>query len=241
MQNKTDLGVQAIALEIIRDPIFVTSPLLQTPQMAPVYPQLQAELVRLYQQILKNHPEQDPLSAYLQQCLGGMYWWWGDYPAATTAWQREGATLGEAVLAIANNNPIPTDTPILQAWLAPQQRRQWITKALLQAKQAPPNPEEVQAIQAGMERSASFDQWVKQNAPLRQYFRERAGFGVLSRHIDGPLPHDFLPLVENTAVTQFLAELLPSPEYSPALDIALQPIRESLWQALGDANRSARS
>ena len=86
-----------------------------------------------------------------------------------------------------------------------------------------------------MERSESFDQWVKQNAPVRQYPRQRAGFGVLSRHIDGPAPSDFFPVVENVAVTQFLAELFPSLDYSPALDRVLQPLREVLWRSILDS------
>ncbi|MGB7412747.1 MAG: O-antigen ligase domain-containing protein, partial [Thermosynechococcaceae cyanobacterium] len=232
LQNKKELGVKAIALEIVRDPLFLTSPLLQTPQMAPIYPQVQAEVVRLYQQLLENRSEQDPLTPYLHQILGGVYWWQGNLDAATAQWQQEGQPLGEAILAIAKNKAISTDVPILKAWLEPQQRTQWIEKALLQANQSPPNPQEVQAIQTGMDRSQSFDQWVKQNAPVRQSPRVRAGFGVLSRHIDGPAPADFFPVVENAVVAEFLPGLFPSPFYSPALDTALQPFRERLWRSI---------
>jgi uncharacterized protein involved in response to NO len=83
-----------------------------------------------------------------------------------------------------------------------------------------------------MNQSKSFEQWVKQNAPIRQSPRERAGFGVLSRHIDGPAPQDFFPAIENIAMSQFLAELLPSPDYSPALDNALEPLRNQLWRSI---------
>jgi hypothetical protein len=229
-QGKTGLGVQAIALEIVRDPLFLTSPLLQAPPVATVYPQIQTEVEQLYQTLLNNRSAQDPLTAYLHQALGGVYWWQGDFSQAAVQWR--GTPLGEAVLAIAHNQTIPTNIPILRAWLEPQQRPQWISQALLQANQAPPNPQDIQALQAGMDRSQSFDQWVKQNAPLRQYPRVRAGFGVLSRHIDGPAPSDFFPVVENAVVTQFLADLFPSPDYSPVLDTALQPFRERLWRSL---------
>ena len=236
LQNKADLGVQAIALEIVRDPIFLTSPLLQTPSIASVYPQVQKEVVRLYQQLLDNHPVQDPLTPYLHQCLGSVYWWQGNLTAAAAQWKGNDTPLERSVLAISKDEAISTDFPILKAWLEPQQRPQWIAEALLRANQAPPTPQEVQAIQAGMERSESFDQWVKQNAPVRQYPRQRAGFGVLSRHIDGPAPSDFFPVVENAAVTQFLADLFPSPAYSPALDRVLQPLRESLRDSILASN-----
>ncbi|PZD72361.1 hypothetical protein C1752_03601 [Acaryochloris thomasi RCC1774] len=232
LQGKADLGVQAIALEILRDPLFLTSPLLQSPPTATFYPQVQEEVVQLYQQLLKTHSAQDSLTAYLHQCLGGVYWWQGNLSAAAAQWEKSAPPLGKAVLSISRGEAISTNIPILKAWLEPQQRIQWLERALLQANQALPKPQDVQALQAGMERSDSFEQWVKKNAPLQQYPRVRAGFGVLSRHIDGPAPSDFFPVVENAAVSQFLAELFPSLAYSPALDIALQPFCESLWRSI---------
>ncbi|WP_404784170.1 O-antigen ligase family protein [Altericista sp. CCNU0014] len=231
-QGKTDLGVQAIALEIVRDPLFLTSPLLRTSQLNSTYPKIQNAVVSLYQQMLKAHPQQDSFTAYLHQCLGGVYWWQGKLIEADAEWRKNGSSLSQTVLAISKNNKPPTEVPILKAWLDPQNRTQWVAKALLQTRQALPDPKEVQVIQTGMDRSKSFDMWVKQNAPLRQSPRERAGFGVLSRHIDGPAPTDFFPIVENVAMTQFLAELLPSPSYSPDLDNALQPFRGKLWQSI---------
>jgi hypothetical protein len=236
-QGKTDLGIQAIALEIVRDPLWLTSPLWRSAQYAPVYPQVQKAVVQTYQTLLKNRPPQDSLTAYLHQCLGGVYWWQGKLAEAEAEWQKNGSGLSQTVLAISKNHKPPTEVPILKAWLDPQNRTQWIAKALLQTHQALPNPKEVQAIQIGMDRSKSFDMWVKQNAPLRQSPRERAGFGVLSRHIDGPAPTDFFPMVENVVITQFLAELLPSPDYSPDLDNALQPLRNRLWQSIAPDQR----
>lgn len=231
-QNKEDLGVQAIALEIVRDPLFLTSPLLRTSQLNSTYPKIQNAVASLYQQMLKAHPQQDSFTAYLHQCLGGVYWWQGKLTEAEAEWRKNGSSLSQTVLALSKNNRPPTEVPILKAWLEPQHRNQWIAKALLQTRQALPDPKEIQAIQTGMARSKSFEAWVKQNAPIRQSPRERAGFGVLSRHIDGPAPTDFFPIVENVAMTQFLAELLPSPSYSSALDNALQPFRDRLWQSI---------
>lgn len=232
-QGKVDLGIQAIALEIVRDPLWLTSPLWRSAQYATVYPRVEAAVIETYQKLLSVQPLQSRTwEIYLHQCLGGVYWWQGKLTEAEAEWRKVGESLGQAVVAIAKNNTPSTEIPILRAWLEPQNRGQWITKALLQANKAVPDPKNVQAIQAGMEQSKSLDQWIKQNSPTRQYPRERAGFGVLSRHIDGPAPTDFFPVVENVAMTQFFADLLPSPSYSTELDNALQPLRERLWKSI---------
>jgi hypothetical protein len=83
-----------------------------------------------------------------------------------------------------------------------------------------------------MASAQSFDQWIKQLAPISQYRRERAGFGVLSRHIDGPSPVDFAPIVDNFAVVSFFSELFPTIQFDRDLDQVLQPLREELWQAI---------
>jgi uncharacterized protein involved in response to NO len=244
-QGNVDLGIQAIALEIVRDPLWLTSPLWRSAQYAPIYPRVEAAAIDIYQKLLSVRPLQSRTwEVYLHQCLGGVYWWQGKLTEAEAEWRKGGTALGQMVLAIAKlrtqsppqesakNNSTATEISILRAWLEPQNRAQWITKALLQANKAIPDPKDVQAIQTGMEQSKSLEQWIKQNAPARQYPRERAGFGVLSRHIDGPAPTDFFPVVENVAMTQFFAELLPSPSYSPDLDNALQPLREQLWKSI---------
>ena len=79
-----------------------------------------------------------------------------------------------------------------------------------------------------MDASATFEQWLKQKAPTQQYRRSRAGFGVISRHNDGPFPVDFLSVVENGAITNLFAGLLPSSIYEPQLDLAIQPMRDLL-------------
>lgn len=235
-QNKVDWGVQALALEIVRDPIWLTSPLWRSTQYQGIYPQVLREVEQIYLQLLQNRSEQDPLTPYLRQCLGGLYWWQGKHAEADGQWRKHGTPLGGDVLAIARsnnrNNPVTPGAPILQAWLEPQQRSQWLEKAVLEASQALPDSKLVEALTASMNQAKSLDQWIQQLAPSRQYPRERAGFGVLSRHIDGPAPTDFFPVVENIAMTQFFAALLPSPSYSPDLDNGLQPFRKRLWKSI---------
>jgi uncharacterized protein involved in response to NO len=241
-QGKTDLGIEAIALEIIRDPLWLTSPLWRSAQYAPLYPQVQAAVVQTYQKLLQNRPQQDSLTSYLHQCLGGVYWWQGNLTEAQREWSISGSYISQQVLNLAQGKSAlvskPREIPsiasesILKAWLEPQSRQKWIETALLHATQAQPDPKQVQAILIGMNQSKSFEQWVKQNSPVGQSSRERAGFGVLSRHIDGPAPQDFFPVIENIAMSQFLAELLPSPDYSPVLDSALAPLRHELWRSI---------
>jgi uncharacterized protein involved in response to NO len=244
-QKQTDLGIQAIALEIVRDPIWITSPIWRSDTFfgaASIAPQVQATAIKIYQQLLKSSAQDKSLTAYLHQCLGGVYWWQGNLTEAQREWSISGSYISQQVLNLAQGKSAlvskPKEIPslasesILRAWLEPQSRQKWIESALLQATQAQPDPKQVQAILLGMNQSKSFDQWVKQNAPIRQFPRERAGFGVLSRHIDGPAPQDFFPVVENIAMSQFLAELLPSPDYSPALDNALEPLRNQLWRSI---------
>jgi len=55
---------------------------------------------------------------------------------------------------------------------------------------------------------------------------------VLSRHIDGPQPVDFFPIVENLAVKTWLTEVFPATDYDPPLDELLQPLREKFLASL---------
>jgi hypothetical protein len=231
----------------LRDPLELTSPVWRSAQLAPIYPKVEAAAIKAYQKLLTVRPLQSRTwEIYLHQCLGGVYWWKGDESNATKEWNANGSALSKTVLGMAQKkpttnqqaliaNPVTAGEFMVKAWLDPQKRSALVEQALLRANQAQPDAKQIQSILAGMAQSKSFDDWVKAHAPINQFRRERAGFGVLSRHIDGPAPRDFFPVVENTAMTQFLAELLPSPNYSPELDKALQPLRDQLWQSIASA------
>jgi uncharacterized protein involved in response to NO len=121
-----------------------------------------------------------------------------------------------------------------QAFRFPQVRSEALRQAWLKGLKAPLAPELEQELVAGIRKSSSLEQWLKQNGPLRQYRRSRTGFGVLSRHIDGPAPDDFAVVTENILLTGFLSELFPSPRYQPELDQALQGWRDALIKAVQD-------
>lgn len=236
-QNKPDLAIEAFALEILRDPIWLTSPVWRSAQLNPIYPKIQQHAIALYTQMLQKYGPKSPMQGYLNQGLGGIYWWQGDFKQAQQVWSQWGSPLSKVLLEVSSGKPFPaqaiaqpkTATDFLfKAWQAPQQRSQWAAKALLYANAAVPAPQQIEQLAASMGKAKTFDAWLKQAAPPREWRRERAGFGVLSRHIDGTIPKDFYPIIENSVATQFLAEVFPSPFYLPDLDKALQPFQVNL-------------
>jgi hypothetical protein len=123
---------------------------------------------------------------------------------------------------------VPPIQLLSHAFRFPQVRSEALRQAWLKGLRTALAPELEKELVAGITKSSSFEQWLKQNAPLRQYRRSRTGFGVLSRHIDGPAPDDFAVVTENLLVTGFLSEVFPSPRYQPELDKALQGWRDAL-------------
>jgi hypothetical protein len=120
----------------------------------------------------------------------------------------------------------------IAAWLKPTQRQLLLQQAWLQVEQSIPPRDLVQSLSTGMSKSVTFDQWLRQNTAVRQYRRTRTGFGVLSRHVDGPAPTDFLTVIENAVITHLFPDLLPSLPYIPVWDLALQKLRHVLLKAL---------
>ncbi|MBW4664747.1 MAG: O-antigen ligase family protein [Chroococcus sp. CMT-3BRIN-NPC107] len=227
-QGKTDLGIEAITLEALRDPIIITSPIWQSPQLKPIYDRTISALVARYT-ILLQKPS--ALTNYLRYCRGGLHWWKGDYQSSRADWEATKAVLGLQVLNLAQGKPIllaQAANKAIAAWLDPAHRQILLQSALITASSAIPSPQLVQDLAASMNSSTTFEQWLKQNAPTQQYRRSRAGFGVVSRHNDGSSPVDFLPVVENGAMTNLFTQLLPATIYEPELDLALQPWRDLL-------------
>jgi tetratricopeptide (TPR) repeat protein len=236
-QGKTDLAIESFALEILRDPMWLTSPVWRSGQLSPLYPKIQQRAIALYRKMLQGVDSKSSIKGYLHQGLGSIYWWQGDLKQAQPVWEKWGSPLSKVLLNVSSGKSFPpqaiaqpkTATDFLfKAWQDPQQRSQWAAKALLYANSAVPDPQQVEQLVASMGQAKTFDAWVKLAAPVREWRRERAGFGVLSRHIDGTIPKDFYPIVENSITTQFFAEVFPSPFYLPELDKALQPFQQNL-------------
>ncbi|NJL45437.1 MAG: hypothetical protein HC922_06290 [Leptolyngbyaceae cyanobacterium SM2_3_12] len=106
---------------------------------------------------------------------------------------------------------------------------------LPQLNEALPPANVMANLVTSMDQASSFTDWLQRTAPRWQPRSGRLGFGVLSRHIDGPNPSDFYPRVENVPVVKFFEEMYPSPVYFPALDTALQPVQNRLLGGKGYA------
>ena len=127
-----------------------------------------------------------------------------------------------------------SDSPIqslLAAWFNPEKRQENLQKAWLQTNQSEIPAQLLQQLTASMENAPNFAQWLY-NAPAIPYRRERLGFGVVNRHIDGKIPSDFYLVVENSAIATWFKSLYLSPVYAPSVDTALQPQRDMFLESL---------
>jgi len=243
-QRETELAIDAITLEALRDPILLTSPIWKLPGLQSLYEPVARRVESTLTALLEASPS-PALAAQLHQIRGGLRWWQGNMAGARTDLTTFGTTLSRVVLDLAEKQAIApsfladegrtgatsrSGMLAIAAWLDPAKRQTLLQQAWIIATHTDPPPKIMAELTATMARSSTFDQWLKQNAPSQTYRRERAGFGVLSRHIDGSIPVDFLTVVDNVAIAQFCKDLIPSFDYAPELDTALQPRRDALVQ-----------
>ncbi|MBW4520924.1 MAG: O-antigen ligase family protein [Scytolyngbya sp. HA4215-MV1] len=238
--GKPDLATEAFVLEALRDPMLMTSPVWRSPRLNSLYSNLLTQLDTRYTTLLQP-PSAEALQSSLHRCRGALRWWMGNLAAAHTDLETAGTPTARRVLELAMRQSVKIDpeqtdaTPgdlAITAWLDPAQRTHLLQKAWILRMGIAPPPELLQEMVTGMTRSTSFDQWLKQNPPIRSYRRDRVGFGVLSRHIDGPAPADFLTVTDNVAMNTFLEELFPSYTYDKALDLPLQVQRDALLKQI---------
>lgn len=245
-QGNTELAIAALTLEGLRDPGLITSPIWGSPNLQPLYSQVTKRMDAEYTALLQSAGNGSALEDQLHQSRGALRWWVGNLAGARTDLEQSGTPTARLVLDLAEgkaieaavveqiaiNGRMTRDAGLLAiaAWLTPNNRTNLLRQAWIVSSRAIPAPETLQELVDSMNRSATFDQWLKQNAPSQQYRRQRAGFGVLSRHIDGPLPTDFLTVVDNIPITTFLTSLVPSFTYAPDLDSALQSKRDALLE-----------
>jgi O-antigen ligase len=240
-QQKIDLALQAFTIECLRDPLFLTNPLWRDPNFARLYPPLVQAVQTRLEQFIQAHPNDVEFQQLLHQIKGGLYWWLGQFPQAQTALAKFGLPASQALLNF-SQKPDPNQsslaqlpTPankVIQAWQQPEQRQALITQAWLEATQTPIPEMLMQQILASMEAAPDFYTWLRDYAPVLRYRRQRLGFGVSQRHIDGPNPEDFYMVLENLPMVTWFPDMFPSPILFPPLDQALQPLRETLWQAI---------
>jgi len=241
-----DLALDAFVLECLRDPEFVTRPLWQQAGLRSFYPRLLQRLQQRYADFL-DRPDLDPdLRAYLRRASGSLLWWQGDFAAARATWEPTPVT--EALLRVAAGEMLDSSaltasrSPALltlAAWFDRNNRAELLRRAWALSESAEIPPELLQSFLTTMAAAPSFDRWVRQTGPTRAETLQRLGFGVLSRHVGGPLPRDYILLGENVAIAHLFGEGFASAAYFPALDRLLEVERSRLLADV--AARSAKA
>lgn len=230
-QNKIDLALDAIALEAIRHPLFIASPIWHSTGLRSLYRPVIERMYSIYDKLLQN-PSSDLLKSHLLQSRGGLSWWIGDYTKTHQDWDKNGTSLTQELLALSEGKPISSNLLIVQAFNNPASRISLLKQAWITQKHEELPISLEQQLSASMAGSKNFIQWLKENPPIIQYRKQRAGFGVNSRHIDGVQPYDFFPVVENLALATWFSEVFPDPKYFPEFDLALQPLHQEIIQKL---------
>ncbi|MEY3297759.1 MAG: hypothetical protein RLZZ597_1019 [Cyanobacteriota bacterium] len=241
-QGDTACATEALALEILRNPVLLTSPVWQFNPLAPIYGPVTERLEALYGELLAQPADEPSLTSFLHQGRGTLRWWLGDLTAAAEDWDIAGGLLQSALLTISEGGTVDPETLpespakyAIAAWQTPDQRQSLLAKAwvtqmedLPQLTDGLPDPELMGRLVASMDNATDFKDWLQRTAPSWQPRSGRLGFGVLSRHIDGPTPSDFYPRIENVPMVTFFPAVIPSPIFLPALDQALQPYQRQL-------------
>ncbi len=210
-QGKTTEAIAAMTTEVINDPIFITSPIWTESIFQPLYPQVVASLERFY----LSNPNKSLNLAALK--------WWNGSPNAELK-QTKNPTAILLANAIANDtaalqsvkqNPQSPAEMVVSAWLNPNQREKLLERAYVFASSGLPDERSAATVRAMSDRMTqftSFDDWLRQplppNSPLIiNYRRQRLGFNVVSRHMDGVTPIDFFGVRDRAEISLFFKDL----------------------------------
>ncbi|WP_024546143.1 O-antigen ligase family protein [Picosynechococcus sp. NKBG15041c] len=229
-QEKTDLALEAIALEILRDPMFITSPIWRSGGLGELYPAVLERVMGHYETLLTTYPE----NALLHRCRGGIAWWIGDFERAEAEFRQYFDPTALGLLPGKEDLGQGTAIALLQRiWDQPEERLTLLDQAWAQVSpQQPLSASQRQEFLSSLANAPDFATWIRALAPEVQYRRFRAGFNVNSRHIDGPNPTDFWTVSENLAINTWFGEFFPTITYDPSFDRQLQPLREALIGAI---------
>jgi uncharacterized protein involved in response to NO len=229
-QGKVDLAIEAIALECLRDPLLIASPLWQDPKQKVLYEQVLNRLNGFYETIINKDPKAF-IAGYLRREQTSLQWWRGDR-AAVEKQLQSGVVFPEIQLLWDLEAGRSPKLDILQddvarwsvmAWTDPQARGENLLKAWVVRNQSLPSKAMFQQLKGSMDQSKQFEQWLRSNPRKSQ--RERSGFRVLSRNLDGVTPVDFMPVAENVVLTDLFRHLLRSDGYFPIFDQTLLPLK----------------
>ncbi len=235
--NQLELAIEALTLEVLRNPLLITSPQWGFPALQAVYPQVVENAIAQCNDLIANNPSSRRLDRYLHQIQGMLFWWQGNPAEARKRLEGNETAFSEVLFRISegenvssviqNLNQSPQQL-VLSAWAQPEQRSQLLQQAWLQTRQEIIPQPRLDALLTTMGNSDSFDRWLRENAPSWQYRRQRSGFSVNMRHMGGATPLDYLQVVENIPIAVWFNSLFPYRRYFPDLDLALQPQRQAL-------------
>ncbi|MEM8543285.1 MAG: polymerase, partial [Cyanobacteria bacterium P01_H01_bin.119] len=237
-QGKPELAAQAIALELVRQPLLISSPVWRIGPLAAIADQIIEQTLKTYDQLEAVAQSDTALSSYIHQNRGALHWWLGDITKAEADWTSIAKPLGSVLLQLSQSAdsaalretvealPETSAKYALLAWLTPSNRHALLEKAwanlpledLSTVEDVAPPAEIIDSLLQAMSTSNHLDEWLKEPPITWQPRSQRSGFGVLSRHIDGPLPKDYLPRIENLVVTRFFEDVFDMSAYLPRLD-----------------------
>ncbi|NJK33720.1 MAG: hypothetical protein HC919_01535 [Oscillatoriales cyanobacterium SM2_2_1] len=217
-QQKIPDGIQALADEIINEPIFLTSPLLNSFPWQIYRDRLFTVTDERYTELIKAYPAPE-----LQAAQAFLRWWSGRQPLASPA--------NPSFIAALQGQP-PTRPPqslselAIAAFYNPKEREFLLTRAYALSRRRLPDELDrplLQALLTQMNQAKDFDRWVRSPIPLTsplnlRYQRERTAFGLLSRNIDGPAPADLYFVHEHALFSLFFSDLFPLTPATPFMN-----------------------
>jgi uncharacterized protein involved in response to NO len=223
-EGKPESALQAMVSELMQQPVLLTSPIWQSPELVEFYPQVLTSFENeLKQQIAEADTEES--KAYFYQIVGSLNWWQGNFDEARTAFEKVPTPLNQAMLSLAQTRPgekvevgVSEETAAgsaIAAWQNLEERDRYLTKALATPTETGESlPKDyITPLENDLSKSIStastFHEWLTK-APSRSNRNQRFGFGTLSRHIDGPLPSDFSPHMQKSTEEFFLKDLFPA-------------------------------
>lgn len=222
--DQPQLATEALTLEVLRHPIFITSPAWRGAPLAPFYQPVLKAVTERYRQLEQAIPSDRPAGHYVRQVSTLLRWWQGELPSAAdplAVWLRPLANPGETTLKA----PATLEV-FLKAWDAPNNRHD------LLASIWSGSPEQLEQLVRSMTGQPTPLDWLRSAAPAVAITYTRAGFGVNSRHIDGPQPTDFFIAIDNLPMVTLFAPLWPDNYFLPELDQALAGDRQRLFAAV---------
>ena len=248
-QGKPELAAQAIALELVRQPILITSPVWQIGPLAAIADEIIEQTLKTYDQLETVAQDDTALSSNNLQNRGALHCWLGDITQAESDWASTATPLGSALLQLSQSAdsaslreivealPETSAKYVLLAWLEPTERWTSLNKAwansiktedLSTLNRTEPPENLFESMIRAMSATDSFREWFRMINLSWQPRSQRSGFGVLSRHVDGPTPSDFLPQIENIVASQLFTDIYINAPYMFDLDRNLYALKQNL-------------